>query len=225
MHFRPAYVFRRRGKSLKCHYTLPPIANETSPCTSTQCWAEWNVTMHFHPALGACPPLKEVPISRALPSSNCPGLRVLQKFNKQRDLFLRPVISTKSDRSHVWWLSEGEGKPAPRWKRTPFWKSHTPLDSWGLRLGLSCHEWGVQNGVRFRRGAGEGGRRYQVVSYLLKSELLTRLTLFATRRSQAGSSNCAARRGWGWSLEWSRYECNFFGPIWPGMKFMHHVAQ
>jgi len=32
-------------------------------------------------------------------------------------------------------------------------------------------------------------------------------------------------RGQGRSLKWSRYECNFFGPICPGMKFMHHVAQ
>jgi len=31
-------------------------------------------------------------------------------------------------------------------------------------------------------------------------------------------------RGRECSLEWSRYECNFFEPIWSGMKFMHHVA-
>ena len=99
------------------------------PCTSTQCWVEWNVIMYFHSALGACAPLKEVPISHALPSSNCPGLRVLQKFNKQRDLFSRPGISTKSDRSRVWWLSEGKGEPALHWKRTPFWKSHAPLET------------------------------------------------------------------------------------------------
>jgi len=142
--------------------TCPPReVREMSQYTSTQC--QWNVTMHFHPVLGwikchhALPP-SAGSVSAAEGSSHqpCVALEQLSHSFFINSTSKRPGISTTSDRSRVWWLSEGEGEP-PRRKRTPFWKSHTPLDSWGL--GLSRHGWGVQNGVRFRRGAEEGGQR------------------------------------------------------------------
>ena len=138
--------------TMQFHPALGNVSAEGSP---------WNVTIHFHPVPMKCHhalPPSAGSVSAAEGSSHqpCVALEQLSHSFFINSTSKRPGISTTSDRSRVWWLSEGEGEP-PRRTRTPFWKSHTPLDSWGL--GLSRHGWGVQNGVRFRRGAEEGGQR------------------------------------------------------------------